>query len=440
MESDRDSGVVSGTDPERGNIIPKRTAPPPNPTAPKNFLRPTTQRAARRRAPPHSKDRFEAEVLGGKLWHHACQEISRDDFNGEIPMEFPSIDEYIATLDPLVLEEAREGLKTDWAENCTAGRTWRVEILSVDERAEGWAHVRMKIHGGREQEALQACGSNNTAVVLAMGRPPQKSAMDWINGITNSKSNNNTFTRDNTGKREEQRSTVDGGEEGTGPASRPVKRSRIDHLKKMDSREGTPLLIESTIDSEMANTTTVGGEAAETADGDDVNAITSSSAAAKVVAGLTIRGGGGGGYRGNTNYNNSNRGGGGGGGGGQEVTLKIHPCCCPAHASSDGSTCTGILEALRKFPSAWWMAPAGMLVTSEREFDAVHAVRSVDSELMKHILKPKLLADIGKYYENDVGFLENSFKKVFHLLRKILNLLISMAGFLIFLIFFLCRI
>lgn len=414
MESDRDSGVVSGTDPERANIIPKRTAPPPNSTAPKNFLRPTTQRAARRRAPPHSKDRFEAEVLGGKLWHHACQEISRDDFNGEIPMEFPSIDEYIATLDPLVLEEAREGLKTDWAENCTAGRTWRVEILSVDERAEGWAHVRMKIHGGREQEALQACGSNNTAVVLTMGRPPQKSALDWINGITNIK-NNNTNARDNTGKREEQRGTVDGGDQGTETASRPVKRSRIDHLKIMDSREGT--LVESTIASEMANTTTIGGEGVDAADADDINAISSSSAAAKVVAGLIIRGGGGGGYRGNTNYNNSNR----GGGGGHEVTLKIHSCCCPVHASSDGSPCTGILEALRSFPSAWWMAPAGMLVTSEREFDAVHAVRSVDSELMKHILKPKLLADIGKYYENDVGFLENLeifVKKVFHLLRK----------------------
>jgi hypothetical protein len=372
MESDRDSCGVSGTDNERHTDIQRRSATPNIPTAAPNptYLRPTTQRAARRRAPPHSKDRFEAEVLGGKLWHRACQEISRDDFNGEIPMEFPSIDEYIATLDPLVLEEAREGLKADWSENCAAGRTCRVEIVSVDERAEGWTHVRVKIQGGREQDTLYAFNNINSAVVLTLGRPPQRDPAAWISSNSGAKNNNTATTKDD-------------GKEGV--PHPPGKRSRVDQLKDQHHHQQ------------------------EEEEGD-----TSASVTAKVVAGLIIRGGsgGGGGYRGGGGGNNNSsryaRGGGGGGNsssaGGQEVVIKIHPCCCPNHASNTTSPCTGVVDALRRFSTVWWMTPAGMLVTSEREFDAVHAVRSVDSDLMRHILNPKLLAEIGKYYANDVGF------------------------------------
>ncbi len=38
-----------------------------------------------------------------------------------------AVDEYVATFDPLVLEEAREGLKSDWAEAC-GGQAWPVEV------------------------------------------------------------------------------------------------------------------------------------------------------------------------------------------------------------------------------------------------------------------------------------------------------------------------
>jgi len=38
----------------------------------------------------------------------------------------------------------------------------------------------------------------------------------------------------------------------------------------------------------------------------------------------------------------------------------------------------------------------------EREFDALHSVRSIDSNLMRYMLRPKLLAKIGKTYEDAV--------------------------------------
>lgn len=41
-------------------------------------------------------------------------------------LQFASIDEYLGVFDPLILEEAREGLKADWAESCTAGKLWEV--------------------------------------------------------------------------------------------------------------------------------------------------------------------------------------------------------------------------------------------------------------------------------------------------------------------------
>ena len=46
------------------------------------------------------------------------------------------MDEYIGVFDPLVLEEAREGLKSDWAEGCAA-RGWPVEVVGCAARGAG---------------------------------------------------------------------------------------------------------------------------------------------------------------------------------------------------------------------------------------------------------------------------------------------------------------
>lgn len=45
-------------------------------------------------------------------------------------VQFSSLDEYLGVFDPLILEEAREGLKNDWAEACTAGKVWEVGAWS----------------------------------------------------------------------------------------------------------------------------------------------------------------------------------------------------------------------------------------------------------------------------------------------------------------------
>lgn len=40
----------------------------------------------------------------------------------------------------------------------------------------------------------------------------------------------------------------------------------------------------------------------------------------------------------------------------------------------------------------------------EREFKAVHAVKNLDINLLKYILEPSRLVEIGKHYSDDVSF------------------------------------
>jgi hypothetical protein len=94
----------------------------------RGFRPPSLQRTPRNAAAAHSVARFQSEVLGGRLWHAACQGAARGELADQIPLEFATVDEYIATFEPLVLEEAREGVKADWAESCAAGRVWAVKV------------------------------------------------------------------------------------------------------------------------------------------------------------------------------------------------------------------------------------------------------------------------------------------------------------------------
>lgn len=74
--------------------------------------------------------RLEAKVLSGQLWHMECQEKS-DALPETLPLSFPSAHEYVRTFEPLLFEEARESLLSDWVEACEGGRprTWPARIV-----------------------------------------------------------------------------------------------------------------------------------------------------------------------------------------------------------------------------------------------------------------------------------------------------------------------
>ena len=69
--------------------------------------------------------RLEQQVLGGRLWHAACRNLN-EDLPESMPLSFPDTDAYIGCFEPLLFEEARECIRSDWAEACEAfkPRTW----------------------------------------------------------------------------------------------------------------------------------------------------------------------------------------------------------------------------------------------------------------------------------------------------------------------------
>jgi senataxin len=86
----------------------------------------------------------------------------------------------------------------------------------------------------------------------------------------------------------------------------------------------------------------------------------------------------------------------------QELLVQVHPCCA-AHAHNRGAPCWAAVEALHRSGGGqrrWWVTPGKMLISSQREFDAVHRVRAIEKSLLRFLLKPELLAPIGLYYEN----------------------------------------
>ena len=81
-------------------------------------------------------DRLEREVLGGRLWHAACQDLNTD-LPALLPLSFSTAAEYVATFEPLLFEEARESVRADWAEAAEAAhpRVWSATVVRCADAA-----------------------------------------------------------------------------------------------------------------------------------------------------------------------------------------------------------------------------------------------------------------------------------------------------------------
>ena len=85
---------------------------------------------------PGAWRRLEREVLGGRLWHAACQGLN-GDLPASLPLAFGGAAEYVGTFEPLLFEEAREAVRADWAEAAEAARP-RVWPAAVVRCAVAW--------------------------------------------------------------------------------------------------------------------------------------------------------------------------------------------------------------------------------------------------------------------------------------------------------------
>jgi len=327
----------------------------------KGYLRPMKHVKHKVIAPVNTVGRFEREVLHCGLWYAQCSS-SGDAGNDAgvtskveaIPMEFESVDEYIRTFDPLVLEEARETVRSSMVEQCSmnsggdgdagevsnsgqreGGRSLKGLIMGVEQVGAGiagknmsmqnncsasdtranndvaWFHVHIGVRKGVLSELVRVCAPN-TVVVLTPRKPPSRGVLEWI--------------------RKQNKDGIDG-------------------------------------DAPIA------------------------------IAGLCVR-------KGPKD--------------GNSVTVKIHPVCGKHmsyyhklnpqrdHGTTDireipSCRCISSLRKLKdSVHTEWWVTPCQMLVSAEREFEALHCLRRVDTELMKYILKPRLLKSMAQIYSDDV--------------------------------------
>lgn len=68
-------------------------------------------------------------MLGGRLWHGACRRLN-EDLPDSVPLSFTDAAEYVGTFEPLLFEEARECVRSDWGEACEGARprTWPAAV------------------------------------------------------------------------------------------------------------------------------------------------------------------------------------------------------------------------------------------------------------------------------------------------------------------------
>ena len=94
-----------------------------------------------------------------------------------VPLEFCSLDEYVSTFDPLVLEEAREGIRSGYLESTQAGLSANGIVTKVEEvgnrggasaaaAASRRRHVRVSISGGGNNSELVRLDLKNAVAVF----------------------------------------------------------------------------------------------------------------------------------------------------------------------------------------------------------------------------------------------------------------------------------
>jgi len=92
------------------------------------------------------------------------------------PLRFPGgAAEYVSVFEPLLFEEAREALRSEWQASCEASAHFRVRLSQLREDGDGWYKVRLEAAPGEEERLLGRAGSgalpDGAAAVLSLHPP-----------------------------------------------------------------------------------------------------------------------------------------------------------------------------------------------------------------------------------------------------------------------------
>jgi len=124
-------------------------------------------------------ERLERGVISGDTWSLDEVRAGPDSEVVEIPAKFGSFEDYQGNLEPLIIDEAREGARNEFGEACQAGKCFQVDIMTVQALpgSTEWHAVSARFRGGVPKDSLR----DSSLVVLINRQPPRtRDAADWV--------------------------------------------------------------------------------------------------------------------------------------------------------------------------------------------------------------------------------------------------------------------
>ncbi|KAK9867986.1 hypothetical protein WJX84_009523 [Apatococcus fuscideae] len=270
-------------------------------------------------------ERLEKDIVSGRTWHGECQALNYD-LPDTIPETFANLEEYIRTFEPPLFEEAREQIRSPWADAAESMLGFSADITRVGECNGGWHQVTIRVddQAGAKLDNDRRFLSAGSLLVLTRRRPPNRmGALDWL---------------------------LRGG------LSAREKRSADKIAKAAAAPERGP-----------------GSEVQQQAAPDSLGAVVAQQEHSQlpVIVGLVqdrkVRNG--------LELN--------------EVPLAIHPACA-AHRDTPNSCCKQVLQVMRQDPEKWHGIYLSQPITSQRELNALHRLQYCeikDEILQPHLLK-----------------------------------------------------
>uniref|UniRef100_A0A383W880 Uncharacterized protein n=1 Tax=Tetradesmus obliquus TaxID=3088 RepID=A0A383W880_TETOB len=124
-----------------------------------------------------STSRLEQQVVSSRLWEPACQAL-QPPLPAAVPATFGSLQQYVAAFEPLMLEEAAEGIKAAFEESERAGRGADVEVQIVSSLSSEWHNVRLAAATPEALAALRQLQQDRdcSVVVLSLYIPADAAA------------------------------------------------------------------------------------------------------------------------------------------------------------------------------------------------------------------------------------------------------------------------
>uniref|UniRef100_A0A1D1ZR49 AAA+ ATPase domain-containing protein n=1 Tax=Auxenochlorella protothecoides TaxID=3075 RepID=A0A1D1ZR49_AUXPR len=300
-------------------------------------------RQNRKVLPTLTLDRFDQQVLGGQLWLPACSSLAPPPTS--IPLEFDGVEEYVSVMEPLVLAEARESLRGEWAEACASGAALSVTVAGLEHLEGGWARLRLAPHGPVAADKLRYAATPGRVAVLSSEEPPRSGALAWA-----------------------ARGPPDPPAPESGSAGGLGPRSGGDAGHHDD---GSPGAQEDARSSESCGSCDAPpGKRAR-------RSPSAPPAGVHMVAGTVSQGRG-----------------------GSEVEVRVHAACESHARGAAPGPCSAALRALEAGGPrrVWWLVTGRPLVSQRREFDAVHRAVSMSSALLPYVLRPSLLQVPARAY------------------------------------------